>query len=146
MRKEPIEDLTMAMAGGVPKEIRFRKAAKQAVCRKRKQLQQAVNYAVTDSDIEDAKDEFLEAFSKMEEAHDKVVAMNGFDSDSSVGTTYMEKPIQYMVTAIVAYKKWKAKRNAELGKMPSTILTDSANKKPARETHVPKEKDALFKG
>ena len=82
----------------------------------------------------------------MEEAHDKVVTMNGFDSDSSVGTTYMEKPIQYKVTAIAAYKKWKAKRNAKLGKKPSAILTDSANKKPARETHVPKEKDALFKG
>ena len=36
VRKEPIEDLTMAMAGGIPKEIRFRKAAKQVVCRKMK--------------------------------------------------------------------------------------------------------------
>ena len=109
--KEPIEDLTMA--GRMSEEVWFRRAVKQTVSRKRKILEVTIDYAVTDSDVEDAKEEFLEAFSKLEEAHEKVVAANGFDSDNSVDNSYMDEPTQDKITVMAVYKKWKEKRNAD---------------------------------
>ena len=57
MSKEPIKDLMMA--GRVPEEIIFRKAAKQVVCRKRKTLQLAVKSDINDEDVKACKDEFF---------------------------------------------------------------------------------------
>ena len=111
VRKEPTKDLTMARGGR--EEVRFRKAAKQAVTRKRKQLEQAVNSNVNDSDIEDAKDEFFVAFSKLEKSLDKVVSANGFDSDDSVDNAYMDEPTQDKMTVLAVYKKWSDKRKAD---------------------------------
>ena len=81
-RKEPTNNLTMA--GGVSEEARYRKAAKQALTRKRKQLEQAVNSAVNDIEVEAARDEFLVAFNKLEEAHDKYVSAKDSDTDNPV--------------------------------------------------------------
>ena len=102
--KEPLSDLTMA--GGAPEESRLRKAAKQALTRKRKQLEQAVNSAVNDIEVEVAKDEFLMAFNKLEEAHDKFVSAKDSDTDDPVDQAYMDEPVQEKLTVLGVYKTW----------------------------------------
>ena len=107
-RKEPTNDLTMD--GRVSEEVRIRKAAKQALTRRRKQLEQAVNSAANDIEVEAARDEYLVAFNKLEEAHDKLIWAKDSDSEDPVDQAYMDEPVQEKLTVLAAYKTWDETR------------------------------------
>ena len=89
--QETLNDLTMP--GGTTEEAKVRRSAKQALTRKKKQLEKAVNGAVSEIEVEAAKDEFLVAFNKLEEAHDKFVSAKEPDIDDPEYLAYMEEPI-----------------------------------------------------
>ena len=98
------------MPGGATEEAKVRRSAKQALTRKKKQLEQAINGAVSDIEVEAAKDEFLVAFNKLEEAHDKFVSAKESDSDNPEDLAYMDESITVKIVVLAQYKTWDDNR------------------------------------
>ena len=60
--------------------------------------------------MEAAKDEFLMAFNKLEEAHDKFVSAKEFDSDDPEDLAYMDESIMVKIAVLAQYKTWDDNR------------------------------------
>ena len=102
--QETLDDSTMP--GGTTEKAKVRRSAKHALTRKKKQLEQDINGAVSEIEVKAAKDEFLVAFNKLEEAHDKFVSAKESDTDDPEDLAYMDKPIAVKITVLAQYKTW----------------------------------------
>ena len=74
-------DLDIMTGSLVHEEKWMRKAAKQALTRKKTALENTINGELADVDVEMAKNELIEAFNKLETTHDSYVAAKDSDTD-----------------------------------------------------------------
>ena len=98
------------MPNGTTEEAKVRRSAKQALTRKKKQQEQSTNCAISEIEVEAAKDEFLVAFNKLEEAHDKFVSAKESDFDDLEDLAYMDKSITVKMAVLAQYKTWDDNR------------------------------------
>jgi len=94
------------MPGRATEEAKVRRSAKQALTRKKKQLEQANN----GTEVEAAKDEFLVTFNKLKEAHDKFISAKESDSDDPEDLAYMDESITVKIAVLAQYKTWDDNR------------------------------------